>query len=149
MIPTLAILEAARATIEGLNAFDRVTIHPQADFATAFESLRDSSRKLCFLAPGSDSFENFVVETFNIFERSEMRSEVHIIASTQSPSYATTGDPDALTLKDNLIAALLAVNLGIPGLLVIPKTCEPLRLEWDDAPARFAWQLTLECRQTL
>lgn len=149
MIPTLTILEAVQVTIVALNAFDRVTIHPQADFTAAFESLRDPSRKLCFIAPGSDSFENSIVETYNIFERSEMRSEVHIIASTQSPAYATTGDPDALTLKDDLIAAMLGVNLSVPDLIVVPKTCEPLRLEWDDAPARFAWQLTIEARQRL
>lgn len=148
MIPTATILEALKAYVTSLGLFDRVEAHDAADLSDAIESLRDPAAKVCFLIPGRDSLEHQIMEE-NIPMHSELRSQVQVLISSQDASYTHGGEETTLPLKDHLLALLMWEDLGQPGLLTLPTSCEPLRVEWDDAPARSAWQLDLECRQTL
>jgi hypothetical protein len=149
MIPTSYILDALQRHVTALGLFDRVAQHQGSDLAEALEALRDPSAKLCFLVPGTDTWTHEIMPEYNAPLRSELRCEVALLISSQSVSYAASGDPAVLPLKDHLGALLIWENLGHPDLLVLPQTCEPLRIEWDDAPARTAWQLTLEIRQRI
>ena len=149
MIPTETILAALEAYLTATGLFDRVSRHHAADLPAALEALRDPSRKLCFIVPAADTWEHALLDPGNMPLRSELRCAVQLLITSQSVAYATTGDPATLPLKDHLLAALLWDNLSHPGLLTLPQTCEPLRIEWDDAPARTAWQLTIEIRQTI
>lgn len=149
MIPTTRILNALETHITNLGLFDRVARHHAADLAAALEALRDPAAKLCFIVPGTDTIEHKLMDDFNAPLRAEIRCEAQLLVSAQDAAYGPSGTGDVLPLKDHLISLLMWDNLGIPGLLALPQSCEPLRIEWDDAPARTAWQLTILLRHTI
>jgi len=149
MIPTAEILDALQSTIDATGLFDRVTRHSSADLPEALEALRDPAPKLCFIIPGTDTWDHVLLEDRNIPQSATLKSEVTLLITAHDATHTRSGSDTAYPLKDHLQAALCWDNLSIPNLLTLPQTCEPMRIEWDDAPARTAWQLTLEIRQTL
>lgn len=149
MIPTAHILTAMESHLIALGLFDRVGRHTAADLAEALEILRDPAAKVCFVVGGSDTIEHRLMEDYNAPMRAEIRSEVQLLISAQDATYSGSGTSEVLPLKDHLTALLMWDNLGVPGLICLPRTCEPLRIEWDDAPAATAWQLTCEIRQRI
>lgn len=147
MIPTTLILDALERTVSNTGLFDRVSRHHGADLVEALDALRDPAAKICFLVPGADAWEHTLLDDSHAPIRAILTCEVQLLISAHDASYAPSGTIEALPLKDHLQSLLCWENLGIPGLLTLPATCEPLRIEWDDAPARTAWQLTLTIRQ--
>lgn len=149
MLPTAHILTALETYLSGLGLFDRVSRHHAADLADALELLRDPAAKVCFLVAGADTIEHKMLDDYNAPLRAEIRSEVQLLISAQDATYSGSGTAEVLPLKDHLLALLMWETCGLPGLICLPQKCEPLRIEWDDAPAATAWQLTLDCRQLL
>lgn len=149
MIPTAHILAALETYITALGLFDRVSRHTAADLAEALELLRDPAAKVCILVAGPDTLEHRLMDDYNAPLRAEMRSEVQLLISAHDATYSGSGTAEVLPLKDHLLSLLMWETCGLPGLLCLPRSCEPLRIEWDDAPAAAAWQLTLDLRQTL
>jgi hypothetical protein len=149
MLPTAHILDALENYLTGLGLFDRISRHHAADLAEALEILRDPATKVCFLVAGQDTIEHQLLDDYNAPLRAEIRSEVSLLISAQDATYTGSGTAEVLPLKDHILSLLMWDNCNLPGLLCLPRSCEPLRIEWDDAPAATAWQLTLDMRQTL
>lgn len=149
MIPTATIRAALLRQLEASGLFKKVIAFSTADISEALENLRSHPDSLAVIVPSSDDWSHDLTEDDNTPLRAEVRNKFEILVSSRELSARTDGALDCVTLKDQTAAALLWAALGIPGLLCLPLSAEPMLIEFDERRGREAWKITLEIRQQI
>ena len=137
------------AALTGSHLFEKVMSHTDADLGAALSALRDHPASIAVAVPGPDEIQTTLMEGTNIPLFSEIRSAFTLIISGRQLDKRETGDPKTLALKDAVLSLLLCADLGIPDLVTLPSSCEPMAIEFENGKGREAWKLELELRQIL
>lgn len=150
MITTRQIRSALTAALVATGEVEAVMALPVADLSAALEHLRDSPESLAVIVPSQDSWSHQMAdEDGNLPAHAEQRNEFEILVTARDLARGQDGAAEAVDLKDALTAALLWADLGIPGLLCLPLTAEPMVIEITERRGREAWKITLETRTQL
>ena len=147
MISTRTIQTALHAKLKGSALFEKVMAHSDSDLGAALAHLRDNPSSIAVIVPGADSFTHKFEDDDAAPVRAEWKCNFDIIFSGRQLDKRETGDPKTLDLKDAALNLLFWDDLGIEGLLVLPGTCEPIAIEFENGKGREAWKLSADLRQ--
>lgn len=146
MIPTATIRAALLRQLEASGLFKKVIAFSTADISEALENLRSHPDSLAVIVPSSDDWSHDLTEDDNTPLRAEVRNKFEILVSSRELSARTDGSPDCVALKDETASALIWSYLGVPNLICLPLSAEPMIIEFDERRGREAWKITLETR---
>ena len=149
MVPTLQIRQALLATLQATGLLEKVIAHSDSDLGAALEHLRDEPSALAVIVPGADQFTHEFIPGTNEPIYTEVQNDFEVLITARQLEMSQSGADASLTLKDAVVAKLLWSNLGIPDIVCMPSTCEPLALQFDGGRGREAWKLTLTVRHLL
>lgn len=150
MITTAAIRAALEETIRASGIFEQVSTTAQADLSDVLDTLRRHQVSLAIIAPGEDEWIHQTLPDSNMPLHAEVRNRFEILVTARDLEMGQAGVASAVDLKDQLCEALLWQTLGLPELLILPLTAEPMILEADGhRRGREAWRVTIETRQAL
>lgn len=148
MIPATTIHTALVRDLQATGLLDRVERAAQDDLTAALAGLRDSSETVAILIPTGEELDHQLLPDDNTPLRSEIKTRMSLLVTGENPARASNAGDD-LPLKDLLLTRLLWADLSIPGLILLPLSTEPVRLEFDGGAARDAWRIDLEAREIL
>lgn len=152
MIDSNTISAALKAKLVASGLVRDVAIHDVADFDSALESLRAATSSLAVIVSTGEEVTHQLVSGLNFPMSAEIAGMYSVFVSAR----ATNRKPEdaaatGLAVKDQILALLMWDDLGVAGLLVLPQSVDPVRIEIEGAPAsgRTAWKLDILCRQQL
>lgn len=149
MISTRAIQTALFTTLKASGLFEKVMSHADSDLGKAMEHLRDNPKSIAVIVPGADAFDHQFEGDDPQPVRGEWRCGFELLFSGRRLDKRETGDSATLDLKDAALNLLFYQNLGIPDLVTLPMSCEPMVIEFENGEGREAWKLSLDLRQTI
>lgn len=151
MISTTQIRDALAAKLKAANLFEKVMCHSDSNLGEALKHLRDNPSSIAVVVPGADKFDHKFDpdDEGSAPVRAEWLCSFDILFSGRQLDKRETGDPKTLETKDDALNLLFWDDLGVEGLLVLPQTCEPLAIEFENGAGREAWKLTADLRQLI
>jgi hypothetical protein len=149
MISTLTIQAALTAKLTASKLFEKVMTHSDSDLGAALAHLRDNPSSIAVIIPGADTFTHKFEDEDSTPVRAEWKCGFDILFSGRQLDKRETGDAKTLELKDAALNLLFWDDLDIEGLIVLPGTCEPLAIEFENGKGREAWKLSADLRQLI
>lgn len=141
-------MQALEAELKGSGYFDSVLAWANTDVAEALEALRVSEDRTVLLVHGEDGFEHQLEDDIPV--RCIWTASMDLILVDRTPGRDADAAPSPLIqVKDDLLDRLTWSDIGIAGLLCLPKTAVPFQMMDGDKTGRSAWQVTLEFRLTI